>query len=385
MGRDRCQIAGVTAGSLMGPRPNEATTKAGPFGPVFLFLPCGQIKRSGCLAAGANLFCSSGPHYILGQSPKPTILIIRWRSTVLSGLILHLFTQRATVTYQVENCEAKMAESVEVENDKLPQARSPKYPYISLDLAIERVRAIHGQIREHAQPREVVAKAYGKPATSSATLQTFATLLQYGLLENVMSNGDRRLRVTGLAQDILHPHAPPEKVARAKREAALSPLVFKELWERFGDTRNLNESMPLYYLTSDRAAQHGTVFTDKAASEVLRVYQATLDYAGVSESDKVEDETEGREPSEPDVSKEPKRGGTNDSRGKPENPPGGHKYVMSDGERELQTGMLSKKGATFRVIVSGHVGQKEIERLIAKLELDKEMLADDDPSDPTAH
>jgi len=47
------------------------------------------------------------------------------------------------------------------------------------------------------------------------------------------------------------------------------------------------------------------------------------------------------------------------------------------GERELTTGLLSKD-ASFRLIVSGNVGVKEIERLIRKLELDKEILADQD-------
>ena len=46
-----------------------------------------------------------------------------------------------------------------------------------------------------------------------------------------------------------------------------------------------------------------------------------------------------------------------------------------EGERELTTGLLSKN-ASFRLIVSGEVGPKEIERLIAKLKLDKDILAD---------
>jgi hypothetical protein len=46
----------------------------------------------------------------------------------------------------------------------------------------------------------------------------------------------------------------------------------------------------------------------------------------------------------------------------------------------LTTGLLSKE-TSFRVIVSGHVGVKEIERLIRKLELDKEIFAEsDEPS-----
>jgi hypothetical protein len=45
------------------------------------------------------------------------------------------------------------------------------------------------------------------------------------------------------------------------------------------------------------------------------------------------------------------------------------------GERELTTEMLAKE-ASFRLIVSGNVGVKEIDLLIRQLELDKEILAD---------
>lgn len=51
------------------------------------------------------------------------------------------------------------------------------------------------------------------------------------------------------------------------------------------------------------------------------------------------------------------------------------------GERELTTGLLAKD-ASFRLIVTGNVGVKEIERLIKKLELDKEILADQENDEP---
>jgi hypothetical protein len=53
---------------------------------------------------------------------------------------------------------------------------------------------------------------------------------------------------------------------------------------------------------------------------------------------------------------------------------------LMDGERELTTGMLAK-GSSFRLIVTGNVGVKEIERLIKKLELDKEILVEQDGDD----
>ncbi len=46
-----------------------------------------------------------------------------------------------------------------------------------------------------------------------------------------------------------------------------------------------------------------------------------------------------------------------------------------EGERELTTGMLAKD-ANCRLIVDGKIGVKEIDRLVRKLEPDKEIFAD---------
>jgi hypothetical protein len=55
---------------------------------------------------------------------------------------------------------------------------------------------------------------------------------------------------------------------------------------------------------------------------------------------------------------------------------------QSSSSSSRTTGLLSKD-ANFRLIVSGHVGVKEIERLIKKLELDKEILAEQVESEST--
>jgi len=52
--------------------------------------------------------------------------------------------------------------------------------------------------------------------------------------------------------------------------------------------------------------------------------------------------------------------------------------ALMENERELTTGSgLLSKNANFRLIVSGHIGVREIERLIKKLEFGKEILADE--------
>jgi hypothetical protein len=55
--------------------------------------------------------------------------------------------------------------------------------------------------------------------------------------------------------------------------------------------------------------------------------------------------------------------------------------LMAD-ERVLTTGLLSKE-SSFRLIVNGRVGVKEIERLIKKLEFDKDILAEVDGDEET--
>lgn len=47
------------------------------------------------------------------------------------------------------------------------------------------------------------------------------------------------------------------------------------------------------------------------------------------------------------------------------------------GERELKAGLLSKE-TSFRLLVNGPVGAKEIDRLISSLQLDKDILSDND-------
>jgi hypothetical protein len=59
----------------------------------------------------------------------------------------------------------------------------------------------------------------------------------------------------------------------------------------------------------------------------------------------------------------------------PPPPPRQKERQKMEGERTLLKGILSTE-ADFEVLVSGPVGVKEIDRLIQKLELDKEILAE---------
>jgi len=271
---------------------------------------------------------------------------------------------------------------------EVSKQRSPAYPYISLDLAVDRAKKLFERLRDTAQPREVMAQAYGKPVTSSATIQTFATLTQYGLLEVVNSNGQRRLRVSSVVRTLSNPNAPVETVQDILKDLALRPSIFRELWARYGTTIGLHDGAILYYLTHDREREHGSVFTDRAAQEVLRVYRGTITYAGLTEPDNILEEEEEDEVGTIDETLKAPSTESESTKSAPIPPDPlpqqrERRLPMSDQERELQTGMLSKT-ASYRVVVSGHVGVKEIERLIRKLEMDKEILADEEANNSGA-
>jgi len=50
---------------------------------------------------------------------------------------------------------------------------------------------------------------------------------------------------------------------------------------------------------------------------------------------------------------------------------------MMDGEREFKSGLLSWR-ASFRLIVSGPIGAREIDWLIRKLAIDRDILTDEE-------
>lgn len=253
-------------------------------------------------------------------------------------------------------------------SDTPSRLRSPPYPSMTLSRAVERAAQLYAHANRHPVPLATAAKAWEMSETSSSVIQTAAALLHYGLASDEGSAAQRRIRLSELALIVLKDEPGSTRRTEALKQAFLSPKVFREIWEKFGGTP-VSDNILISYLTLERELEGRAPFTDKVAPDVVRLFRESQAYAGnPSAGEPVGDEST-EEPT--DSSAVP--GGRVDPKSiqaqsviQP-NRPGG---------REVASGILSRR-TRFRLLVEGPLGAEEIERLIRKLDLDKEFLAED--------
>ncbi len=231
----------------------------------------------------------------------------------------------------------------------MAKLRSPNYPNYDLGGAVGLIEKVYAKDGRNKVSRAALADHLGHESLSGPALGKIGALRAYGLIEGV---GDE-LRVSEDAVSALK--APPGSGARkdALGRLALKPALFQMIQNDF-ETPPSMENLTFWLIKQG--------FSETAAEIAARSYLKTLDYVdslrGGSDAPNLSEDASRKAP--PPMGNQNQKGG---------------QFEALGGERELITGLLSKT-ASFRLVVSGAVGVKEIERLIAKLELDKEILAE---------
>ena len=241
--------------------------------------------------------------------------------------------------------------------------RSPRYPSLTLSKALDRAAELNNEHGRHAVRVESAVEAWRYAPKSSGGRQTLATLLMYGILQDSGSGDDRKVQLTDLAWRYLTDERPEQRDAIVK-QLAVTPKIMQELWGRWGHSPPGDSEC-----RSQLKIEHH--FTADAAAELLSIYKDNVAFAKLTKPATILEVKPELDAKQEDQKDDP-----------PPPPPPAHnnKVIVMAGERELTTGLLSKD-ANFRLIVSGKVGVKEIERLIAKLNLDKEILAEADDNE----
>jgi hypothetical protein len=164
-------------------------------------------------------------------------------------------------------------------SERARKERSPSFPFISLKRAVERVQEMAEGHKRSPARLAVVGETWGYGAKSSGLLQTVAALKAFGLVEDIGTGPDRRIQVSDLAWRILSDARPGAK-EQAIREAALKPRLIAEYAQSWVPDRP-SDSHCVSELHLDRG------FTQDAAKLFLRVFDETVGYANLAESDSV--------------------------------------------------------------------------------------------------
>lgn len=244
--------------------------------------------------------------------------------------------------------------------------RSPRYPNINLGDAILAVEKIFAKEGRSPVADEVAVQHLGYGGLNGASQKTLSALRKYGLVEDV-SGG---VRVSQDAIVIVANKGSPESRDRidAIRRAAFRVELFSDLHEAFG-------ARPSEQNLASQLVVRG--FSQEGAPKAARSYLATMSLVsqGVQNGDEPA-ASEAEETGADDGLSTPNGAGSSNERA--DQPAAtSHKAGVSADEKEWLSGPLSKS-TSYRLIVQGEMGPREIAKLVRILQVQREVLEDDD-------
>lgn len=154
--------------------------------------------------------------------------------------------------------------------------RSPPFPAMPLQRALERVEQLYRQERENPVPLSSAAKAWGMSPTSSGPIKVAGALNQYGLVaaEGLATSRKIKPSMDALRLILDKNHSSVERMETLSR-CFLRPTIFLELWEKWGPTLPSDHTMETY-LVLDRRMANQAPFSQSAAAELLANYRASM-------------------------------------------------------------------------------------------------------------
>jgi hypothetical protein len=241
----------------------------------------------------------------------------------------------------------------------MTRVRSPGYPSISLDQAIEIVGKIYTADRTNGIDRDAAVRDMGYSGITGASGKMLANLLHYGLIEKAGKGG---VKVSSLAVDILHPENEATKKAALYR-SAFEPSLFSELRSKFKDGTASENAIRSYLMREG--------FSDVAVGPAISSFLETsryLEKEGASESQEAGDPIdielaptaklhEGDRPMSPDRPK------TADTRRSPNQPAPGNTEPHAKTGSRIVFSEEGDRGASFQLHAEGEVTDSMLEAL----------------------
>jgi len=262
-----------------------------------------------------------------------------------------------------------MVENMGVENaPKKKRHRSPNYPAVSLEKAVEYVKNLYKVDGRAGSPREAALKHMGFSKAHASALIVLSALKKFGLVEE--KHG--RVELTSRALNILvRPDTDPQR-AEALREAVKAPTIYKELITQYAGGLPSDESLKVELIVNKG-------FNPSAVRRFIRDFRKSLEFAGLSNEDLVESSVGDEMPQMQDsvmnqVEPPPAAVGS-----RPPTTDLSPASARNQATKEVLNQRISPE-CVAQVIFQGPVTQRAIEKLIKHLELAKEDYLDNGDS-----
>ena len=254
------------------------------------------------------------------------------------------------------------------DTDKGSVARSQQFPFIALEKAVARAKELDAVYGQNAGRSLNIVKTWGYTEKASGGSQTIAALAAFGLLDDEGIGEGRKLRLSQLATTILKDKRSGHSET-ALKQAALKPKVLAELWSEWGANRP-PEAECLSILHLDKK------FREDAAGRLLKIYDATIRYAGLVDSDKKTDNGEIGDEVKSEVL------GSGVKHSPPPPAPGQHtgKVHLMSNERVVFSHEL-RPNQSFRIVVAGDVDEAMVKALKAYADFQSQLVKASAPND----
>ncbi len=172
------------------------------------------------------------------------------------------------------------------ESPKRKRGRSPSYPGIDLKEAVDKARILYNKEGRNAAPVETILAHWGYKRDSGPGYTALAAVKKFGLLNDEGSGPRRKARLSDKALRILLDQRDDSRERlQALQSAALAPPIHADLWRKY-EAALPSEATLKYELQMDRN------FTERGADEFIPQYKRTIEFAQLTDHDKLSGEIE---------------------------------------------------------------------------------------------
>ena len=248
------------------------------------------------------------------------------------------------------------------QKDKKVRVRSPNYPAITIERAIELVDILYKNQSRYSAALEVASKDWNFSATSSYMAQNIAALSSYGLIEIEGEKENRKIKVSELAYNIVVDKRPESEQRKSLiREAALQPEIFRKIYDAYPSGLPVDHTLEYELVTKYK-------FNQSSVREFIGILRKTFFYADVYKAGAISSDVASTKTLEISIA---------DKLQMKDTAPIGHITTATsrDSEREIANYPIGK-GLKARILISGSspITAEAIDKLVRLLELNKDDL-----------